>query len=369
MGKNVYLFILILFITNVNAQKKGINNLGQVKFDYPNMNLEDTIYKYTNFYPNGTQLAITLIENGKVKFFRGILKQNDTLKDVVNKDFVFGIGSITKVFTSTLLARSVINHQVSLDETVDKILGYSLKDNTQITLKELSNHTSGLPRLSSKIWSIVVRGSDEPYANFSEQDLKTDLTDSLQLQSAPGTKYAYSNFGAGLLAYSLSKVEKKPYEEMLQQQIFEPLKMRHSTTNRNKIKNILIEGLNANGDTAKLWDFSEIYKGCGSIYSSVSDLSKFVIDNFNQNKINTLLHQPTFQINSVNSVALGWNKNVIPSHTYYWHNGGVEGYRSCLIMDIEKKNAIIILSNVSGLHPKNDMIDVLCFELFKAIDK
>ena len=156
---------------------------------------------------------------------------------------------------------------------------------------------------------------------------------------------------------------------MLQEQIFEPLKMYHSTTDRNKIKNNLVEGLNANADTAKLWDFSEIYKGCGSVYSSVNDLSKFVISNFNQNKINSLLHQSTFQINNVNSIALGWNKNVIPNYTYYWRTGGVEGYRSCLIMDVEKKNAVIVLSNVSVFHPKNNMIDDLCFELFKEIDK
>ncbi|ANI88397.1 hypothetical protein A9P82_03220 [Arachidicoccus ginsenosidimutans] len=368
MRKTVYLFaVAFLFIHAGFAQTKVVNHLSQIKMN--NYNLEDTIYKYTNFYPDGTQLAIAFIENGKVKFFRGIVKQNDTLKDIDNANSVFGIGSITKVFTSTLLARAVVNHQVSLDETVDKILGYPLKDNVQITLKQLSNHTSGLPGLSNKIWAIADKGSNNPYANFSDADLKTDLTDSLKLQSVPGTKYAYSNFGAGLLAYLLSKVEKKPYEEMLQQQIFEPLKMNHSTTNRNEIKNYLVEGLNVNGDTARLWEFSEIYKGCGSIYSSVNDLSKFVVDNFNQNEVNNLLHQPTFQINTVNSIALGWNKNVIPNYTYYWHNGGVEGYRSCLIMDIEKKNAIIVLSNVSAFHPKNDMIDALCFELFKVTDK
>lgn len=368
MRKAGYLFAGLFFFIHAGfAQTKVVHQLTQIKMnDY---NLEDTICKYTNFYPDGTQLAIAFIENGKVKFFRGIVKQNDTLKDIDNKDSVFGIGSITKVFTSALLARAVVDHQVSLDETVDKVLGYPLKDNAQITLKQLSNHTSGLPRLSNKIMSDLMKGTQQPYANYSEQDLKKDLTDNLKLESAPGTKYAYSNFGAGLLAYSLSKVEKKSYEEMLQHQIFEPLKMKHSTTVRNKIENYLIKGLNANGDAARLWDFSEIYKGCGSIYSSVNDLSKFVVANFKQNKINSLLHQPTFQTDKVHSIALGWNKNVIPDYTYYWHNGAVEGYRSCLIMDIEKKNAIIVLSNVSAYHPKNDMIDVLCFELFKIIDK
>ena len=51
-----------------------------------------------------------------------------------------------------------------------------------------------------------------------------------------------------------------------------------------------------------------------------------------------------------------------------WHNGGTGGYTSSLALDIENKNGIIILSNMSAFNKKMGNIDQLCFRLLKTLD-
>ena len=69
-----------------SAQKPEMNNLSNIEIIANH--LEDTIFKYTNFYPNGTQVAIAFIEDGKVKSFYGVAKQNNTIRNIENKDAV-----------------------------------------------------------------------------------------------------------------------------------------------------------------------------------------------------------------------------------------------------------------------------------------
>ncbi|HCO68960.1 MAG TPA: penicillin-binding protein, partial [Dysgonomonas sp.] len=51
----------------------------------------------------------------------------------------------------------------------------------------------------------------------------------------------------------------------------------------------------------------------------------------------------------------------------YWHNGGTGGYSSSMVLDVDAKNGIVILSNVSVFHPDMDKIDSLCFQLMDTM--
>ena len=87
-------------------------------------------------------------------------------------DTVFEIGSITKTFTTTLLALMVQDHAVDLDDPVASLLpaGTSVpsRDGRQITLEDLATHTSGLPRNPP---NLAPKDPDNPYADYTVAQL------------------------------------------------------------------------------------------------------------------------------------------------------------------------------------------------------
>ena len=107
-----------------------------------------------------------------------------------------------------------------------------------------------------------------------------------------------------LLAYIVFKIESRDYESLLQEDIFKPLKMEHSTTQRDLVKYFLVQGYNWKGKLTVNWDMAEI-KGAGAILSSVSDLAKYLMWNFKAlNNQLTLMKQSTKTINENLEIAI-----------------------------------------------------------------
>lgn len=342
-----------------------INNLS-IKSGLITKDQSEIIFESTKVFPNNTQLSIAIISNGKVSYY-GIKKLSDAISTIDNQKSVFEIGSISKVFTSTLLANFVINGKVKLNENINDYLKTPFNNNIEITFVDLANHTSGLPRLPTNL-DLSKVNPENPYKDYNEKELKEYLTNQLEL-SKKG-KYQYSNLGAGLLAYTLSKIDNVSFESLLQNKIFSKYDMQNSTANSNKIKGNLVRGLNNEGIEVPNWDFS-VLAGAGAIFSTVEDLSHFAISQFDDsNKELKLTREKTFEINDNMDISLGWH--ILKSQSdnlWYWHNGGTGGYSSSMVIDDKSKNGIIILSNVSAFNPNMGNIDKLCFKLMKTREK
>lgn len=127
--------------------KNAINNL----LDKENLIPEDQknlIFEKAKFFPNKTQISIALVENGKVRYY-GLKRHNDSISPIHNYQNIFEIGSISKVFTSNLLARTVHVNKVNLEDPINDYLDLHFKNDIQISFQSLANHSSGLPRLPS----------------------------------------------------------------------------------------------------------------------------------------------------------------------------------------------------------------------------
>ena len=146
----------------------------------------------------------------------------------VDGDSVFEIGSVTKTFTSTLLADMVTRGLVGLDDAVAKYLPKGVKVPTrggkEITLLDLATHRSGLPRMPS---NFNPADPDNPYADYTAGKLFKFLA-SYALPRDIGASYEYSNLGAGLIGEALARKAGKSYEALLTERIFRPLKMSSS---------------------------------------------------------------------------------------------------------------------------------------------
>ena len=158
-----------LYIKRYVEKKEStlVNGLSNFPIDIAN-----EIYSLTRYFPNKTQLSIAVLKNGKVKYY-GIIIKNDTIKSIENQTKVFEIGSITKVFTSSVLASLVIDDKLKLSDFINDYYAFSFNNSAKITFLELANHTSGLPRLPE---NLDLSNDTNPYKNYGVNELNEYLS-------------------------------------------------------------------------------------------------------------------------------------------------------------------------------------------------
>src|SRR3954471_19068983 len=189
---------------------------------------------------------------------------------------VFEIGSISKVFTSTVLAELVQEGKVHLDDPAQKYLPAGVKLPTRgdkvITLGSLSEQNSGLPRMPG---NFTPANPANPYADYTVQQMY-DFLSGYQLTRDPGELFEYSNLGVGLLGHVLSRATGQSYEEMERQRVWVPLGMTNTAITLTPwMKSHLALGHGDNGQVVANWDLPTL-AGAGAIRSTTNDMLKFL---------------------------------------------------------------------------------------------
>ena len=313
--------------------------------------------------PKGTSVSVALIHGDTIEFI-GLKQTKNGLIFCQNKDSVYEIGSITKVFTSTLLAHFVLEEKIKKDEKIKKHLDYKLNTKGKITFEHLANHTSGLPRLPANIISGMTAHPEDPYKGYTKAKLEDYLQHQVNLNNKPGKVHEYSNLGAGVLAYLLENISQKSYEELLSEYIFDVFGMYQTTNHIEKVKNQLVLGRTPDGKVTSNWTL-EALAGAGQLYSSTSDLAKFIQAQFDtNNKALQLTHEKTFSVDDGLDIGLGWHilKNVV-DYPVYFHNGGTGGYTSSCLFDKQRKVGVVVLTNVHSF----SKADEICFSIFRGL--
>src|ERR1035437_6991208 len=222
-------------------------------------------------------IAVGIVDaNGR----RFVSYGNFSVKDPrpVGNDTVFEIGSTTKVFTSTVLADMVQHGEVSLDDPVAKYLPADVKmpqrGGKQITLVDLATHTSGLPSLPS---NMALKDPNNPYADYTVASLFQFLS-SYELTRDIGSKFEYSNMGAGLLGQALARRAGTDYEALIRARITGPLKMENTRIALSpEMKSRLAPGHNFARQPAANWDFPALAgAGAGALRSDARDVLTFI---------------------------------------------------------------------------------------------
>jgi CubicO group peptidase (beta-lactamase class C family) len=325
--------------------------------------IRSIIFAKTKDLPNQARLSIAIIQNGEVKNY-GVKKFDDKILPDGNHTNLYEIGSITKVFTASVLASLVQENELGLKEEINSNFDFQFNNGRKITFESLSNHTSGLPRLPENLDLSLTRN---PYQSYGKKELEVYLRDLMGQKKDTTSTYAYSNLGAGLLGYTLGLSQNTTFQSLLQKRIFDKYAMNQSYTSSENLGDRLIKGLDNQGNEVLNWDFDVLFGG-GGIISSTEDLSKFAIAQFNPENLElALTRQPTIQLNENSAIGLGWHIELSKNkNDLYWHNGGTGGYSSCMVLNVDKNLGVIVLSNVSGI---NETIDELSFELLKVLKK
>lgn len=267
---------------------------------------------------------------------------------------VFEIGSITKVFTATVLAEMVAEGQVKLDDPVQLYLPPTVhvpsRNGKSITLGSLSSQNSGLPRLPGNM-----RPGDpsNPYADYSVQQLYAFLSD-YQLPRDPGAQFEYSNLGVGLLGHALALRAGKSYEVMVRERIWKPLNMTHTAiTLTPYMKQHLALGHDTAGNVVPNWDLPTL-AAAGAIRSTTLDMLKFLSANLHPERgalerAMDFAHQSRAAVTPPNvSIGLNWIIQRTPGGTILWHNGGTGGYRTFAGIDPVRNVGVVVMTNSGG---------------------
>jgi CubicO group peptidase (beta-lactamase class C family) len=279
----------------------------------------------------------------------GSLAKGDTRP--LNGDTIFEIGSITKVFTSLLLADAVERHEVALTDPVAKFLPAKVKvperGGRSITLQDLSTHTSGLPRVPT---NLAPKDPANPYADYSAEDLYTFLS-GYQLTRDIGAQYEYSNLGGGLLGHTLALQARTDYEALVRARITGPLGMASTAIALSpQMKSRLAVGHSATLQPVVNWDLPTL-AGAGALRSSTNDLLTFLAANLGYSPTplapamaNMLkVRRPTGAQGL--EIALGWHVLTAHGKEIVWHNGGTAGSRTFIGYDQKARVGVVVLSN------------------------
>ncbi|HEX6430872.1 MAG TPA: serine hydrolase [Niastella sp.] len=273
---------------------------------------------------------------------------------------MYEIASVTKVFTSLLLADMVLKKQVNLDDPISKYLPASVNvpiiKGKAITLLHLASHSVGWPRMPD---NYDPQNPDNPFADYTIEQLYDYISRS-SFDYAPGTWLSYSNPGYGLLGHILSLVAGKPYETLVKERICAPLGMTNTTivlTPAQKAN--LAVGHSEYGAPVQNWDMPAI-AGTGALRSNMNDLLTFAAANLGHVKTDLypamqLAHVPRISKGKgEGEVTLGWTlEKAKDGDEYLWKDGTTAGYRTIVLLNRTKKTGVVILSN--SLNPINDI--------------
>jgi CubicO group peptidase (beta-lactamase class C family) len=263
-------------------------------------------------------------------------------------DTVYEIGSITKTFTATLLARAVLSERVTLDTPVAQLLPdfkIPSRGGKQITLRDLGTQHSGLPRMPS---NFLPMDPANPFADYDSAKMKAFL-EGYELPRDPGAAYEYSNLGFGLLGYALAHLEHATYGALTDKEILKPLGMTMSgTAFTDAMRAHRAPGHDASGKAANNWDLDAL-AGTGALRSTANDMLRYLkanmgIDQSSLAAAIKLAQRPRRDMSKTMQIGLAW---ITTDKGIVWHNGMTGGYVSFFGFTADGQRGVVILANTA----------------------
>jgi serine-type D-Ala-D-Ala carboxypeptidase/endopeptidase len=298
---------------------------------------------------NGTGVTIAYIDGVNIDYH--YLSGDGTESKIISPQSIVEIGSITKVFTGTLLAQFVLDGKIDYNKPIKNYLPDEFeipsKDGKEITALNLVTHRSGLPRLPS---NLAPKDPGNPYADYT-QDMLLEFLSTHKLKNNPDGKYDYSNLGMALLGLALEHVSGKSYATLVDQIICKPLKMTNTFIDLPIYKrNALVQGFNSDVEV-QTWDLS-IFKAAGALKSTPEDMARFAQGCMGAipcsfSEAVEFATSPLFSAGpEFVRIGLSWHiMDFKDGSVIAGHNGATGGYQSHLAYDKAKQKAVVVLVN------------------------
>lgn len=314
--------------------------------------------------PNTPGFSIAVIKNGELLFSKGYGIANLEYDIPNHANTIFDIASLTKQFTAYAVATLAQAGQISLQDDVRRYIPELYNFGKTITLQHLLSHTSGLRDQNELLYLAGWKQEDI----ITNEDVLNLIFRQRSLNFSPGEQYKYCNSGYTLLALVVERVTHIPFNTWINEHIFTPLKMTHSSflTTNQVIKN----RANSYSSTEEGYSRNDLNSsaiGARGLQSTVQDISLWVLHLTkktagNESVIRIMNTPPS---DSLSSYSFGQAFNTYNSIALIEHDGSDAGYRSYIGRFPDQESAVIVLGNLASINPKAlamQLADVLLFK-------
>lgn len=299
--------------------------------------------------------VIGMIRDGATVQYVSAGYGDSATKTAADPQAQFRIGSNTKAFTSTVVLQLEAEGKLSLDDSVEKWLpgvvdsnGYS---GAKITIRELLNHTSGLPDYLGGLVGIEYFANISPNAVYAPQALVSTALSSRAPNSVPGATYFYANTNYVLAGMVIQAVTGNTPATEITNRIIQPLGLTGTSfPTTNQLTGDFLHGYN------DFWGFDGTYSNitmlgaAGAIVSTLPDLSTFVqaliggrlLPAAQMTELETLVPLDS----SGTGYGLGIAQRKLPCGKTVWiHTGAVLGYRSYWFSNADGSQQVLMTGN------------------------
>lgn len=281
--------------------------------------------------------SVAIVHNDKITYANSTGFSNVEKQQKPNKRTTYGIGSISKVFTSVLILKAVEENKLTLSKKLSEFFP-SVKNSDKITIGNLLNHRSGIHNFTT----------DKTFLEWNTQ--KKSESEMIQIITKggsdfePDSKAEYSNSNYILLSYILEKIYKESYSDILQGKIVKKLGLRNTYFGNKMNEDNVSYSYKFNGNWVKQSQTNpSIPLGAGAIFSTPTDLTKFVSRLFS----GKIISKESLKSMIIMNDNFGYGIFEIPykEKIGYGHRGGIDGFNSVVTYFTKDKVSIAILSN------------------------
>jgi len=264
---------------------------------------------------------------------------------------LFRPGSVSKLFTWTAVMQLVQKGKLDLDTDVNAYLDFRIppREGKPVTLRNIMTHTAGF---------------EEALRGLISDDIETPAPLGGVLKRwtperifAPGTTPAYSNYATALAGYIVERVSGMPFDDYIEQRIFAPIGMNHSTFRQplpTALKPLMSKSYRSASGKAMPFEVIEAAPA-GSLSASGADMGKFMIAHLANggpllSPATARVMHTTFldMIPPLNRMALGFYEQNQNGYRIIAHNGGTQRFFSNLWLLIDENVGVFISLNSAG---------------------
>jgi CubicO group peptidase (beta-lactamase class C family) len=294
--------------------------------------------------------SVAISKNGTILYSRAIGYSviTDKEKKASTTATKYRIGSISKMFTATLIFQLIEEGKTSLATTLDTYFP-EVPNAGKITISNLLNHRSGIHNFTN----------DPEYMTYMTQPKKQDemvkIISKNKPDFEPDAKASYSNSNFVLLGYIIEKITKLPYSKNLERRITSKIGLKDTYLGKN---------LDLANNECYSYSYStewipqpvtdmSIPGGAGAIVSTPGDLTKFIEALFSLKlvKQSSLDQMKTMK----DGIGMGMFQFPFSGKKAYGHNGGIDGFVSNLAYFPEDSVAVSYCTN-GMVYALNDIL-------------
>ncbi len=294
--------------------------------------------------------AVIVVKDGKILLREGLGMANLELGVPMRPEMIFRLGSVTKQFTAVAILMLMEQGRLALTDDVTKVLPDYPTHGHRITIENLLTHTSGIKNYTDmpEFWT-------KQRADRTPAELVQSFKD-LPLDFGPGERWSYSNSGYAVLGEVIEKLSGQSYGEFIEQHIFAPLEMTHSSFDRTeKVIGGRVPGYKRVGGGYVNADYMSMTLpyAAGSLLSSVDDMAKWDAALSSERLVKQTSLERAWTSANLNDGRLanygfGWMTASIEGLRMVAHRGGVNGF-SCLSVRVRDVPVYaVVLTNREG---------------------